>query len=110
MPPKKKAPAAKKTTAKKAPAPAAKKAPKPKPPEAVSDPVPATTFKEVRSWSDCNGRVIKVYHPSLGTGYHKAKVLSVNIAEGTVLVSIALDKATKGRFLLPLDATAAQVK
>jgi hypothetical protein len=105
--PAKKAPAkasAKKTTAKKKPAaPAKPAAADPKPPEA------ATTFKEVRGWADCKGRVIQVWHPALGEEFHKAKVLHANVAEGTVLVSIAT-KEQKGRYLLPLDSTVARVK
>lgn len=104
---KKKAPAKKKASAKKTPA--------KKPPVKTEEKAPetATTFKEVRGWADCKGKVIQIWHPALGVGpengYHKAKVLHANVAEGTVLVQLAT-KEMKGRYLLPLDSTAAKVK
>ncbi|NIT79739.1 MAG: hypothetical protein GWN58_33825 [Anaerolineae bacterium] len=109
---KKKAPAAKakKTPAKKTATkkPTAKKKPVAKP-EETPPPEPTTTFKEVRGWADCKGKVVQLHHPALGEEFHKAKVLHANVAEGTVLVSIAT-KTQKGRYLLPLDSTVAKVK
>ncbi len=108
---KKKAPAAKKTPAKKAPSkkPTAKKKPVAKPEE--KPPETATTFKDVRGWADCKGKVIRIWHPALSTKsqFHKAKVLHVNVAEGTVFVAIATE-GRKGRFILPIDSTIAKVK
>jgi hypothetical protein len=71
---------------------------------------PAKVFKEIKSWSDCKGQVIRVKHPLLGEKpWHKAKVLHVNTSEGTALVAVATD-GIKGRYLLPLDSTVARVK
>lgn len=118
-----KAPAAKKASAKKK-APAqkkarAKKAPVSKTPEApaatepVKVPTPAVKFREVKDWTDCKDQKVMLWHPALGMGpeggYHKAKVLSVNLTTGSILVAIATDKI-KGRYLLPLDSAAARVK
>jgi len=109
---KKKIPTAKKkASAKKAPAkkPAAKSevAAEPKKPAA---PRPSTTFKEIKGWADCQRKVVKVWHRALGEKqFHKAKVLAVNIAEGTLLVSVATE-GHKGRFLLPIDSVVGKVK
>jgi hypothetical protein len=105
----KKAPAAKKPAARKKPA------PKETPAEApTKEPTLAVKFQEVKDWPDCKGQQIRLWHPALGmgpeaNGYHKAKVLSVNLATGTILVAIATDKM-KGRYLLPIDSAAARVK
>lgn len=117
-----KAPAAKKASAKKkAPkkarakkAPAAKAPAAPEATEPVKAPTPAVKFREVKDWTDCKDQKVMLWHPALGTGpepngYHKAKVLSVNLTTGSILVAIATDKI-KGRYLLPIDAAAARVK
>lgn len=108
---KKKAPAAKKTPAKKAASkkPTAKKKPVAKA-KTEKAPEPATTFKDIRGWADCKGKVIGIRHAALGEKqFHKAKVLHVNVAEGTIFVAIATE-GRKGRFILPFDSTVAKVK
>lgn len=116
-----KAPAKKKGT-KKAPtnesAPASK-APEPesKPDSEQPDPhaqVAAAMFKEIRTWQDCKGQKVRVWHPALGSNFRVAKVLNVDLTAGSVLVLVR-DKDKGGKpatfkFLLPLDSTVAQVK
>jgi hypothetical protein len=112
------APAAKKASAKKkAPAKKAARAKATPAPEAPADapaPKAAVKFREMKDWPDCKDQKILVWHPALGmgpelNGYHKAKVLSVNINTGSLLVAIATDKI-KGRYLLPLDSAAGRVR
>lgn len=79
-------------------------------------PTPATTFREVRGWADCAGRVVLLRHPDLVAfhaegrpGPFQAKVLHVDPVLGTVLVQIK-DEALKGRYLLPIDQAAVKVR
>jgi len=82
-----------------------------KPSAKKSTPVP---FKEIKTWMDCLNQKIRVFHPALGqgpepVGYHKAKVLGLDLTAGSVLVQIATPEI-KGRYLLPLDTLVAKVK
>jgi len=77
-------------------------------------PAPAP-FKAVKSWPDCLGRKVLIWHPALGlgpeaNGYHKAKVINVDLNLGSVLVAVALGKEKRGHYLLPIDSAAARVK
>ena len=108
----------KKASAKKTAA-AKKPAAKKKPTATKKDPAApqqgqVAPFREVRNWSDCKDQKLLIHHPALGdgpepNGYHKAKVLNVDLTAGSVLVFVAT-KALKGRYLLPIDSAAAKVK
>jgi len=100
---------------KKAPTNAA--APKKRSKKLAESPAPAkpasAPFREIKTWLCTQGQKVLVWSPALGVGpkngYHEAKVVHVDPAAGSVLVFVRTDEIT-GRYLLPLDTTAAKVK
>jgi hypothetical protein len=84
--------------------------------QALALQAPATTFRDVRSWQDCVGRIVLLWHPDLALfhaegprGPFRAKVLHVDLVLGTVLVQISTE-ALKGRYLLPVDHAVVKVR
>lgn len=70
---------------------------------------PAPVFREIKTWRDCVGQKVKIWHPALGVEFHLSKVLHVDATQGTVLVLVRTP-SLRGRYLLPLDRTVGWVK